>query len=576
MNKKIFLIIMIIFFCIGWTSNSKINTPVCTAGNDQKRPQLVSDGSGGAVIIWEDFRKGSDYDIYAQRMASSGIVNWEPDGVAICTAGGPQRYPQLAADSSEGFIITWYDRRNGKNNDIYSQRIDSSGEVLWTTDGIGICTIEGDQYDPGLVSDGQGGAIIVWYDRRNGKNYDIYAQRIDSSGSVKWVLNGAVICSAEGDQDNLRLISDGQGGAIITWQDRRNGSSYDIYAQRINSYGTVQWTANGIAVCEAEYDQRVPQIASGERGGAVITWQDKRNGSDYDIYAQQIDSIGKVQWAANGVPICTAENSQYDPRLVSVGNGGIVITWQDYRGGSQCDFNAFAQQTDLKSEVCEEKQLHDWNIYAQRIDSSGKIQWAANGVAICTAKVDQYKPQALSDGVGGTIITWQASDKENDHNIYAQRLNSSGTVRWPSDGVAVSTAGGSQLEPLLVSDDRGGAIITWYDKRKGNNCDIYAQRVCASGRISGCFIPVAVISADKLSGIASLKIDFKGRDSYDPDGFITRWKWNFGDGDTASTANVTHIYAAPGTYTVTLQVRDNTGEWSSFVKKEVKVYSKEG
>jgi PKD repeat protein len=571
MYKKILLLIIVVIFCIAWTSRSSINTSVCTAGNEQKMPQLVSDGTGGAVIVWEDSRSSTDFDIYGQYLDASGKAKWAADGTALCTAIGAQHYPQVTADSSGGFIITWYDRRNGKNYDIYAQQIDSAGRIKWTSDGVAICTADGDQYDPMPVSDGRGGAIITWQDRRNGSDYDIYAQQIDASGSVKWNSNGISICPVKGEQETPRPVSDGRGGVIITWQDRRNGDNYDIYAQRIDANGTSQWTNSGLEICTAAHDQRRPQLVSDPRGAAIITWQDRRNGSDYDIYAQRIDISGTIQWTANGVALCTAENSQYDPRLASDGRGGAVITWQDYRKGSQCSFDAFAVQANVDTEICDEKQLNDWNIYAQYINSSGKIQWTANGVKVSTANVDQYKPQPVSDGFGGIIITWRAADKENDHNIYAQCVNSTGTLKWAANGVAVSTAPGNQYDPLLVSDGMGGAIVTWFDKREGNTSDIYAQKVCASGEIGGCSEPVAVIGADRLEGSAALTVNFNSRNSFDPDGAIIGWRWNFGDGKQALTENATHTYLNPGSYIVTLQVRDNNGKWSSPVRSRILV-----
>ncbi|MBB6613143.1 VCBS repeat-containing protein [Pontibacter sp. Tf4] len=47
---------------------------------------------------------------------------------------------------------------------------------------------------------------------------------------------------------------------------------------------------------------------------------------------------------------------------------------------------------------------------------------------------------------------------------------------------------------------------------------------------------------------------------------IIAWNWSFGDGATATSKNATHAYAAPGQYTVTLQVRKNDGTSSSFSK----------
>lgn len=47
--------------------------------------------------------------------------------------------------------------------------------------------------------------------------------------------------------------------------------------------------------------------------------------------------------------------------------------------------------------------------------------------------------------------------------------------------------------------------------------------------------------------------------SSDPDGTVTRWNWDFGDGDTSDTAEPLHQYPAPGSYEVTLIVTDNDG-----------------
>jgi hypothetical protein len=56
--------------------------------------------------------------------------------------------------------------------------------------------------------------------------------------------------------------------------DRRSTTNYDVYAQRINSAGVVQWAANGIVVSNATADQVWPMIAADGSGGAVIAWYD--------------------------------------------------------------------------------------------------------------------------------------------------------------------------------------------------------------------------------------------------------------------------------------------------------------
>ena len=88
-----------------------------------------------------------------------------------------------------------------------------------------------------MVSDGQGGGIVVWYDFRSGTNSDIYAQRVNGAGLVQWTVDGVAICTAVGDQLVPQIIADGSGGAIMVWEDRRSDVSPDIFAQGISAGG---------------------------------------------------------------------------------------------------------------------------------------------------------------------------------------------------------------------------------------------------------------------------------------------------------------------------------------------------
>jgi PKD repeat protein len=70
--------------------------------------------------------------------------------------------------------------------------------------------------------------------------------------------------------------------------------------------------------------------------------------------------------------------------------------------------------------------------------------------------------------------------------------------------------------------------------------------------------PVALPSATPANGPAPLTVAFKAVAS-DPDGTVAGYQWTFGDGATSSLQNPTHLYAAAGAFTATLEVTDNTG-----------------
>ena len=238
--------------------DSSVNNPISTAVGNQISSSIISDGNGGAIIAWNDNQVDSYHNtlswaINTQRINASGVVQWTADGVAIGTMSkspGIITPPAITSDGSGGAIITWHDYRNG-NWDIYVQRINANGVALWTAGGVPICTESSDQMGPGIVSDDIGGAIIAWHDGRNPG--DIYAQRINASGVVQWTANGVEICTGV-DMSSfspISITSDGHDGAIITWTDYSGsyGSYPDIYAQRINNNGEVEWPARGVAIC---------------------------------------------------------------------------------------------------------------------------------------------------------------------------------------------------------------------------------------------------------------------------------------------------------------------------------------
>jgi len=383
-----------------WTADG---VSICTAAGTQEQAQIVDDGNGGAIIVWQDYRNGN-FDIYAQRVNSSGAVQWSGNGVTVCTAPFDQFNLALVSDGLGGAILTWEDNRSNVVGcpDIYAQRLNSSGATLWTANGVSICNEASAQHGPRLISDTAGGAFITWYDQRAG-DFDIYTQRIASGGAVQWTTNGVATCTMATDQLMPALCSDGAGGVIIAWYDFRSTTDFDIYAQRQGPGGAVVWVVDGVVMNNNEgYDQINPGIVSDGAGGAIVVWQDYITGVTSDIYAQRVAAAGAVVWTATGVIICTASGNQTNPQIVTDGNSGAFITWEDYRDIASSD------------------------IYAQRIAGNSEINWPATGFVICGADSSQSFPTMVSDGDIGTILAWQ-DHRNDDWDIYAEGLCIFGT-----------------------------------------------------------------------------------------------------------------------------------------------------
>ena len=76
---------------------------------------------------------------------------------------------------------------------------------------------------------------------------------------------------------------------------------------------------------------------------------------------------------------------------------------------------------------------------------------------------------------------------------------------------------------------------------------------------SGNILPVAILDASPTSGYAPLTVSFSGSGSYDPDGTIVSYAWDFGDGTVGNGISIEHIYTGSGTFTAQLTVTDDKG-----------------
>ncbi|MEM0208604.1 MAG: S8 family serine peptidase, partial [Thermofilum sp.] len=75
--------------------------------------------------------------------------------------------------------------------------------------------------------------------------------------------------------------------------------------------------------------------------------------------------------------------------------------------------------------------------------------------------------------------------------------------------------------------------------------------------------PVAVCSFSPSNPTTDTWVHFSSAGSYDPDGWIESYNWDFGDGTTSTSPNPVHRYEREGTYSARLTVRDNRGAYSN-------------
>ena len=444
---SVFIVVVTVMIPLALYAQSPGN-PVSISPGNQQRPVVAADGSGGTIIAWQDRRNGKS-EIFVQRMSADGNPMWQSNGLPVCVQDS-NFLPAIISDGTGGVIISWSSYRGSSTADIYIQKVSSSGAMLWTTNGVSVCTVVFEQNNISMISDGLGGAILTWQDYRSNNGFaDVYSQRVNTLGAVLWGSNGIAVCNEASSQISPKMVSDGSAGAFVTWSDNRAGD-YDIYTQRIASGGAVQWTTNGVATCTMGTDQLQPDVCRDGADGIIVTWTDFRSSTDFDIYAQRVGPSGAIVWVVDGVVINNnVAYAQLDPKIVSDDLNGAIITWSDFRTGITSD------------------------IYAQRISPQGAVQWTATGVIICTAVGNQIVSQITVDGSNGAYITWEDHRNAGNSDIYAQRIASNSALNWSAEGFEICTMPNNQGNPAILSNGSLGAIVVWEDFRSGSSFDIY-------------------------------------------------------------------------------------------------------
>jgi PKD repeat protein len=82
--------------------------------------------------------------------------------------------------------------------------------------------------------------------------------------------------------------------------------------------------------------------------------------------------------------------------------------------------------------------------------------------------------------------------------------------------------------------------------------------------------PVALFTYNPSNPIEGQTISFDASSSYDPDGSIASYSWDFGDDNISSDINPSHQYTVNGIYTVTLTITDNDGT-TAFTEKIITI-----
>jgi PKD repeat protein len=147
------------------------------------------------------------------------------------------------------------------------------------------------------------------------------------------------------------------------------------------------------------------------------------------------------------------------------------------------------------------------------------------------------------------LITFDASESSGTITGYRWDFDDDGT--YDTDWLTISTTtyaystAGTYIVKLQVKDDTEAT-------------DTNTTTATINEQQTEIYPPIAAANGP-YTGLTYQSISFDGSSSYDIDGTMTSYIWDFGDGATGNGINPIHIYNISGLYNITLTVTDNDG-----------------
>ena len=480
------------------------------ARDDQSYPRIVSDGAGGAFVTWYDYRAyGSGgpgtlgIECYLQHVDASGqlVPGWPADGLLVGTGFWDQQSAALISDGEGGAFLAFLDN-SVDYGDLYLQRITAAGAIApgWPAGGVPVGVGSREQFAPELASDGAGGVWVSWQDSdRAGDSRAQYTHVLaDGQLAPGWPAGGRSYEPGPFLVSNPLMLPSGAGGFLAVWavSDDARSLIVRILAQRFLADGTADpaWPVGGLIACTPQFSSRGPvaRLVADGTGGCYTVFPDYRHSppgdpySDEDIYAQHVQGDGTLApgWPADGLPVSALVSTEQDPDLCEDGQGGLFISWEDYRSG-------YAR------------------VFAKHLSPDGQPLpgWPATGLSLTDRQAFQLSPKVAWDGVRGAYVVWMDLESSG-YRSYVRHLTSNGSSApgWSASGLPVIPLSTDQHAPVVISDGSAGAIVAWTDIRDRER-DIYAQRFVTDGVVAA---QVSVVTAEARADEVRLRWHVSG------------------------------------------------------------------
>jgi hypothetical protein len=292
------------------------------SGTSAQYSQLVCpDETGGAFIAWKT------WGLYFQHLDSDGHQLLGAGGIPI-SARRDETLVSLFSDREGGAIALFHDYCYMET--LRAVRILSNNQIAWTRI---VYSVTYTVYEIDATPSANGGAVVVRREHHPGTTgYDIYAQKFDNEGNLLWGEDGVPVINLRDSQIFPRVVEDDSGFVYVGWSSGIH-NLYDIYCQRLTSQGERLFPITGLPVCTSDYDQVGFDIVTDGSDGAIFSWYTQDTHYNSLLFGNHLNSLGQpiAPWAPNGNRISGNWNPGM-PTMTTDSVGGAVVAWAEIRG----------------------------------------------------------------------------------------------------------------------------------------------------------------------------------------------------------------------------------------------------
>ena len=357
-----------------WPGDGVYASPVVYQEN-QDEPHLVPDPWGGVYVCYRAwyFDPNIPDQIKCQHLDSKGKRLWKKNALNSGGTKGLKVYPRSLPDDQGGVLVFWRNQGNPFDDEEESmlmegQHFTSTGKKLWGNQGktiqeTNLAESNGWSFTfYNAVSDGKGGAILVFNDWKNfsDPNLDVVAQRISYKGKILW-KDGAVVTQASGHQQHECSIPAGKGGVFVIISQIIKSTQNQLFVYRLNPKGKHKWAESGILLSDPinmGLDYGVCGYFNGKRLPLIWTHQLYAYSSNYDILTAQLTRKGKLIGDPARTMLVDAQEGQFTRDIAyNTSSGCFFAAWDDYRNSytfGNCDVYG-GGQNDNVSQLAEAK-----------------------------------------------------------------------------------------------------------------------------------------------------------------------------------------------------------------------------